>query len=66
MIALKVKLGLEKKIGEVWSHNKKRGQCTDCSFLKPIFYSYVLSSGKVLTQTCEECFIKYDYFSMMK
>lgn len=64
MIALKIKI--EKKSGEIWHHNKKRGQCNDCNFLKPIFYSYILSSGKILTQTCEECFDKYDYFSIEK
>lgn len=63
MRPLKVRLGFEKKIGEVWLSNKKRGICTDCNLLKPLYYSFVLSSGKVLVQSCQDCFIKFDYFS---
>lgn len=66
MIPIKVKLGLEKKTGEVWFYNKKRGICTDCNLLKPLYYSYLLTSGKALVQTCEDCFIKFDYFMLNK
>lgn len=66
MIPLRVRLGLEKKSGEVWLNNKKRGICKDCDMLKPLYYAFVLSSGKILVQTCEECFTKFNYFSVKK
>lgn len=63
ILTLKIKRFLEKKSGEIWINNQEMGVCLDCSLVKPIFYTYKLPSGKVLSQTCQDCFQKYNYFN---
>ncbi len=54
---------IRKSFGEVWINNQEIGICTDCNTTQPLFYSYVLPSGKVLTQTCQGCFSEHNYFN---
>jgi hypothetical protein len=55
---------VKKRSGEVWINNQEMGMCLDCNMLKPIFYSFVLPSGKVLTRACSDCFTDNNYFNL--
>ena len=63
ILTLKIRKFTEKKSGEIWVNNQETGVCLDCNLVKAIFYTYKLPSGKVLSQTCQDCFEKYNYFA---
>jgi hypothetical protein len=52
-----------KKSGEVWINNQEMGMCLDCKMLKPIFYTFILPSGKILSKACQDCFDSNNYFN---